>query len=85
MDMPDGIGPVVTANHRFRIRLACPVCEAEGEIKVTEEAGPPFTDMPRRTYAIDPLKFTLLIGGEPPMVQCVPCGARFPRPGDRRL
>jgi Zn ribbon nucleic-acid-binding protein len=80
MDMSDGMGMAVAANHRFSIPVACPVCEAAGDIKVTEEAGPPFTDTPRRAYTADPMKFTLLIGDEPPMVQCVPCGARFPRP-----
>ncbi len=79
--MSDDICPNVSSNHRLSISVACPVCEATGEIKAKEDAGPPFTETPRRTYAVDPAKFTLLIGGEPPMIQCVPCGARFPRPG----
>jgi hypothetical protein len=68
------------AAHRFSIRLACPACGAKGELRLTEDSQPPFSDTPRRTYAVDSLKFTLLIGGEPPTMACVACGAQFPRP-----
>jgi hypothetical protein len=62
------------------IDIACPTCGAEGTIKVAEDAGPPFTDMPRRTYTTDAGKFVLLLDGDPPAIECVACGDRFPRP-----
>jgi hypothetical protein len=62
------------------IDIACPSCGASSAIKVMEDAGPPFTDTPRRTYFTDVEKFVLLIGGDAPAIACVACGARFPRP-----
>ncbi len=70
----------MAATHRLSIDIACPACGASGAIKVSEDAGPPFTDTPRRTYSTNAEKFVLLIEGEPPSIGCVACGARFPRP-----
>lgn len=69
------------ASHRLSVQVTCPACAATGEMRVREDAAPPFTDEPRRTYAIDPARFTLLVGGETPQMACVACGARFPRLG----
>lgn len=71
---------IVVAHHRFSVEFACPSCEALGKIKVTEDAGPPFTDRPRRTYDADPETFLLLVGEKRPVIRCVACGAAFPRP-----
>jgi len=70
----------VITHHRFSIEFACPACGASGKVGVAEEAGPPFTDAPRRTYAIDPRHFVLVVEGDPPAIECVACGAGFPRP-----
>jgi len=70
----------VAAHHRFTVEFACPSCAAPGEIKVTEDAQPPFTARPRRMYDADPRKFVLITGGSPPAIECAACGARFPRP-----
>jgi hypothetical protein len=70
----------MAAHHRISISVACPVCEATGELQIAEDAGPPFADAPRRTYAVDPVKFSFLVGGEPAAMACVACGARFSRP-----
>jgi hypothetical protein len=70
----------MSAHHQISVRVACPVCAAAGELKIAEDAGPPFADTPRRTYAVDPMKFNILVGGEPAAMACVACGARFSRP-----
>jgi hypothetical protein len=62
------------------IDIACPDCGASSAIKVTEDAGPPFTDTPRRSYSTDAEKFELVVGAGAPAIACVACGARFPRP-----
>jgi hypothetical protein len=69
----------VVAHHRLSIEIACPSCGASGTVKVAEDAGPPFTDAPRRTYSTDPDKFALISQGDPLQIQCVACGGRFPR------
>ena len=38
---------------------------------MAEDAGPPFTDAPRRTYSTDPDKFALISQGDPLQIQCV--------------
>jgi len=67
------------ASHRLSIRVACPSCGSSGEMQVREDGGPPFTDTPRRTYVVDLTKFSFLVGGQPPAMACVACGAQFPR------
>jgi hypothetical protein len=68
----------VVAHHRLSIQVACPGCGTEGAINVVEDAGPPFTDTPRRAYAADdPGRFALIPGGEPPGVKCLACLAIF--------
>jgi hypothetical protein len=63
-------------NHRFSFDVACPGCHVLGRIKVLEDAGPPFTDIPRRTYVGESEKFSVA-AGDPPTVRCVSCGAEF--------
>lgn len=70
----------VVAHHRFSIEFACPACGASGAISVAEDAGPPFTDTPRRTYTTDQERFALIAGGDPPGVKCRACRAIFLAP-----
>jgi hypothetical protein len=62
--------------HRFSFDVACPGCGASGRIKVMEDAGPPFTDIPRRSYVGDAGKFAVA-AGDPPTITCAACGAEF--------
>jgi len=39
-------------NHRWRYPLACPVCRTTGHATVSENAGPPFGDLPTRRYTV---------------------------------
>jgi hypothetical protein len=70
----------MVTHHRFNIQVACPSCEAPGKVEVVEDAGPPFTDTPRRAYASDALEFVLIAGSEPLEIECRACGAVFRRP-----
>jgi|GEM_PF-3816018 len=38
------------AHHQWLIDAKCPKCGAYGKVKVFEDAGPPFQDVPRRKY-----------------------------------
>jgi hypothetical protein len=42
-----------------------------------EDAEPPFTDIPRRTYTADGQDFALVSEAHPPEIQCRACGAKF--------
>ena len=70
----------MTTQHRFSITIACPACAASGAVIVTEDAGPPFSETPRRTYTAEPNRFEVAIGSDPPEIKCVACGARFSTP-----
>jgi hypothetical protein len=72
---------LVATHHRFNIEFACPACGATGAISVAEDARPPFTDTPRRTYTADPARFALISGGDdPPGIKCRACRAIFISP-----
>ena len=68
------------AHHHFSIGIACPACGAGGKISVVEEAGPPFTDAPRRTYSAVGAEFELNSGGGRSRATCRACGATFIAP-----
>jgi hypothetical protein len=68
---------MMVAHHRFSVEAECPDCGASGAIKVTEDAGPPFTDVPRRTFRDESQKFRVS-SEAPPTIECVGCGASFP-------
>jgi hypothetical protein len=70
---------MMVAHHRFSVDAACPACGTSGKIKVTEDAGPPFTDIPRRTFADETQKFRVSSEAQP-TIECVGCGASFPGP-----
>jgi hypothetical protein len=70
----------MVAHHRFSIEVACPSCEAPGKVEVVEDAGPPFTETPRRRYNSDAPEFAVISGSEPPEIECRACGAVFPGP-----
>ena len=67
-------------SHRFSFEAACPACGVSGAIKVMEDAGPPFTDMPRRAYICETGKFQVSAGTSPPTIRCVACGEKFESP-----
>jgi len=71
----------VVAHHRYKIEIACPGCGAEGAIHVVEDAGPPFTDMPRRAYTADNEgRFALTTAEGAPRIECLACRAVFAAP-----
>jgi len=61
-------------NHRFLMDVSCPACGASGNIRVIEEAGPPFTETPRRAYAAETAAFQITL----PSITCVACRTAFP-------
>jgi hypothetical protein len=66
----------MSPSHRFSFEFACAQCGTSGVIKVMEDAGPPFTDPPRREYRAEPGKFTVE-PGSPPTIRCEVCGAKL--------
>jgi hypothetical protein len=64
-------------NHRWTFAVTCPRCARSGDIKVIEDAKPPF-DESRRTYAA-PAEFHVVLG-PPVTIECIGCGAAFPSP-----
>src|SRR5512140_229163 len=70
----------MTVTHKYSIEVTCEACGSAGAIAVTEQAGPPFTDSPRRDYVDEHRKFAVE-GGDPPAIECLACGARFPGAG----
>jgi hypothetical protein len=72
-------GGGMRVSHRLRFEIACPSCGVAGIIRVIEDAGPPFDDVPRRDYRGDPGTFEITSGATP-SVQCLACGAEFPLP-----
>jgi len=65
--------------HRLKFEIACPSCGAAGALRMTEDAGPPFDDVPRRTYTVEAGAF-LVIARAATKVECETCGAKFPVP-----
>jgi hypothetical protein len=62
------------ASHRVIVDVECPRCGATGTVIALEDAGPPFTDPPRRTFfagkfGVEP--------GNPATIECAACGAKF--------
>ena len=71
----------MAAHHKFTIPVACPDCGAPGALKVIEDAGPPFAEMPCRSYEADePARFALVDGRERPQIECGACHAIFAPP-----
>lgn len=69
--------------HRWSFHFECPTCGRSGFVKVAEDAGPPFTAQPRRTYAAAP-GFTVT-DGDPIKIAC-DCGSCLAQDaGDERL
>jgi hypothetical protein len=69
----------MSASHRLRFEIPCPACGSSGVIWVIEDANPPFTDTPRRSYKADEDKFIVTVG-DPPAIECRACGGQFPGP-----
>lgn len=65
----------MVTNHRLSFDVQCPACGATDTIIVTEDAGPPFTDEPRRTYSASEFGIK---SGNPATIACATCGANFP-------
>jgi hypothetical protein len=61
------------ANHRLNFDVTCPTCATRGAITLIEDAGPPFTEAPRRTFNSRDNKF-VVTSEEPPAVACASCG-----------
>jgi hypothetical protein len=67
----------MSASHRLNVEISCSRCRASALLRIVEDADPPFTDTPRRTYRVDLQKFVLGTG-ESLMIECVSCGYEFP-------
>jgi hypothetical protein len=63
----------MSANHRYTIDTTCPGCGASGAVIVLEDAGPPFTDLPRREITSADNKFDI-VAQNPPTAKCAACG-----------
>jgi hypothetical protein len=63
-------------HHRFGFEVACPGCGAAGTILVLEDAGPPFTDQPRRRYCSRDEKFQVIVAARA-VIRCLACGKQF--------
>ena len=64
------------ASHRWLFSVHCPGCGAAGAVRVLEDAGPPFTDPPRRGY--QPVgEFEIFVDQDPVLVRCEGCKAAF--------
>jgi hypothetical protein len=63
----------MSASHRYTIDTACPGCGATGAVIVLEDAGPPFTDVPRRKITNADTTFDI-VAENPPIVKCAACG-----------
>ena len=60
-------------SHKWNLSLKCPKCGGVGGVSVVEDGGPPFTDEPRRTYAVRG-NFALKPGGAD-SATCLTCNS----------
>jgi hypothetical protein len=63
----------MVTRHRWTLSVKCPRCEKLGDVKVAEEAGPPFTDDPPRRRYLDGEGFH----ARGSKFGCLTCGAAF--------
>lgn len=65
-------------HHRWSFDAQCARCETVHEVQVIEDAGPPFTDLPRRSYK--PSTAFSVTEGPPVIITCLKCSNKFASP-----